>query len=492
MKLHTRGSEKSLSDYPVFVTINTKYYPVFITNKLYFCPVFIYINMNLERKAYKKLLHWKENPDRKPLLIRGARQVGKSTLVRQFSKEFKHYIALNLEKREHKDLFENLDDVKDLMESLRLQFNIPKDDKPLLLFIDEIQESPKAIQQLRYFYEELPEVNVIAAGSLLEFALRKVPSFPVGRIEQMVLHPFDFAEFLMALNQLQALEQLNTVPVKLYAHETLMKLFHTYVIVGGMPEIINKYVKDQSLSNLGSIYEALWQGYKDDVEKYASNDKERKVIRHVIESAPNEKDRIKFEGFGRSAYRSREVGEALRALDLARIIRLIYPAISTQPPLTEDIKRSPRLQFLDTGLLNYALNAQSEMIGIEDFSDFYKGKIIQHLITQELQAQYDLPSYKPHFWVREKANSSAEVDLIYQYKKYLIPIEIKSGEQGKLRSLHQFVEQANHPYAVRLLANRYSIEKVKTPGGKSYILLNLPYYLGSKLPEYISWFVENN
>jgi hypothetical protein len=448
--------------------------------------------MNLKRKAYQKLLKWKSNPGRKPLLIRGARQVGKSTLVQEFSKEFRHFISLNLEKKEHQRWFEELDSIKDIMEVLSLQFDIPVQEQPILLFIDEIQESPKAIQQLRYFYEEMPGLYVIAAGSLLEFALRKVPSFPVGRVEQMVLHPFDFEEFLMALDHKQALNQFSIIPVKPLAHELLMKLFHIYAIIGGMPEVVKQYVTKQSMADLGPIYEALWQGYKDDVEKYAANTTERKVIRHVIDTAPSEKDRIKFEGFGRSAYRSREVGEALRALDLARIVRLIYPVTSTGLPLSEDIKRRPRLQFLDTGLLNYTLHIQAEMIMVEDFNDFYKGKIIQHLITQELQARFDVPSYKPNFWVREKANSNAEVDLVYQHRKYLIPIEIKSGDQGKLRSLHQFVDQSNHPYAVRLLANGLSVENAITPGGKPYMLMNLPYYLGNKIPEYISWFIENH
>lgn len=448
--------------------------------------------MDLTRKAYRELLKWKENPDRKPLLIRGARQVGKSTMVRQFSKEFHHYISLNLEKQQDRRWFEQIDNVNDIMKALSLHYNIPNDGKSRLLFIDEIQEFPKAIQQLRYFYEELPELYVIAAGSLLEFALKKVASFPVGRVEQMVLHPFDFEEFLMALNQEQALLQLNSIPVASWAHESLMKWFHIYIIIGGMPEVIKQYITDGNYSHLGNIYESIWQGYKDDVEKYASNSTERKIIRHVIETAPVERERIKFEGFGQSSYRSREVGEALRALNLSRIIRLIYPVTNTEPPLIEDIKKSPRLQFLDTGLLNYVLNVQAEMIGIEDFNTFYKGKIIQHLVSQELQAQFDTPSYKPHFWVREKANSNAEVDLIYQYKKYIIPIEIKSGEQGKLRSLHQFVQQANHPYAIRMSSIHYSIEKVQTPAGKPYILLNLPYYLGTKLPEYVSWFVDNN
>lgn len=362
---------------------------------------------------------------------------------------------------------------------------------PTLLFLDEIQESPKAIQQLRYFYEELPHIHVVAAGSLLEFALKKVPSFPVGRVEQMVLHPFDFEEYLMAQDHHRMVDELHVIPYHDYGYQSIMDQFHKYAIIGGMPEAIKQFITDQSLAALGGVYDALWQGYQDDAEKYASNQTERKILRHIINSAPHEKDRICFEGFGHSAYRSREAGEAFRALDLARIIRLMYPSTAINPPLNEDLKKRPRLQFLDTGILNHALNIQAELIGVTDMHTVLKGRIIQHLVIQELQAQHDSTFYRPHFWVREKAKSNAEVDLLYQYKKYLIPIEIKSGPQGKLRSLHQFMELCGHPYAVKLLANRFSVERVKTPSGHPYLLMNLPYFLGVKIPQYVEWFIRH-
>ncbi|MBN1198058.1 MAG: AAA family ATPase [Bacteroidales bacterium] len=477
--------------YPVFITNDSHFYAVFITHLLYICPEYITWSMIFNRKALFKLMKWKESPGRKPLLIRGARQVGKSTLIRQFAAEFTHFIELNLEKDQYRRLFEEVDSVSYLMDAIYLITRIPKTDKPTLLFLDEIQESPKAIQQLRYFYEELPHLYVVAAGSLLEFVLKKVASFPVGRVEQMVLHPFDFEEFLMAEGNQQALTELNTIPCHGFGYQSMTEQFHNYTIVGGMPEAIKQYVTDHSFANIGGIYDALWQGYKDDAEKYASNQTERKIIRHVIDSSPNEKDRISFEGFGNSVYRSREIGKALRALDLARVVRLVYPSTSLTPPMNEDLKKRPRLQFLDTGLLNHALNIQAEMIGVNDLHLVCKGRIIQHMVIQELQSQHDSTLYKPHFWVREKAKSSAEVDLVYHYKQYLIPIEIKSGEQGKLRSLHQFMESCGHPYAVRLLANRFSVENVKTPSGIPYLLMNLPYYLGTKLPQYIEWFIHN-
>ncbi len=192
--------------------------------------------MEFKRKALNKLHSWKENPSRRPLLIRGARQVGKTTLVRTFSRSFSSYIELNLEKASHKKIFE-LEDVKKILNAAALLKGITLNTKSTLLFIDEIQESPEAIKLLRYFYEETPGIFVIAAGSLLEFAMKKVPNFPVGRINYLYLHPVNFPEYLMAENNPVAVEALNTIPVRDYSHDILLRLFHEYTLIGGMPEI---------------------------------------------------------------------------------------------------------------------------------------------------------------------------------------------------------------------------------------------------------------
>lgn len=444
----------------------------------------------ITRKAYSKLLEWKQSKDRKPLLIRGARQVGKTTIVRQFSNEFNNYIELNLEREADRKIFD-IDEIEKILNAVYLLKGLTPTDKPTLLFIDEIQESPKAIQQLRYFYEEKPELYVIAAGSLLEFALREVPSFPVGRIEYLYLHPLNFIEYLEAIQNRQAISVINTVPIPSYSHRTISNLFHDYAIIGGMPEVVAHYIENKSIATLAKNYNRLWQAYKDDVEKYSRNDTDKKIIRHVIETAPFETDRIKFERFGRSNYQSREVGEALRSLDLAKIVQLIYPTTSLEPPIIPDLKKRPRLQFLDTGMVNHVLLLQGEMIGINDLNDFYKGKIIQHLVNQELISIHEEIPYKPHFWVREKKDSNSEVDLVYRHNKYIIPIEVKSGKQGRLRSLHQFIERTNHPYAIRMYAGEFNVEKAKTPGGTTYLLMNLPYYLGTLIPDYINYFIKN-
>ncbi|HPQ35949.1 MAG TPA: AAA family ATPase [Tenuifilaceae bacterium] len=444
----------------------------------------------ISRIAYQKLREWKELPSRKPLLIRGARQVGKTTLVREFAKEFDHFVELNLERDSDRAIFE-MDDINMILNAAYLLKGIIVDSRPTLLFIDEIQESPQAIQKLRYFYEDRPDIYLIAAGSLLEFALRKVPSFPVGRVSYLYLSPICFDEFLMAIDNIPALEALNTIPLPNYAHSVLLNLFHEYTVIGGMPEVVSHYIANRNVSQLATIYKQLWQAYKDDAEKYSTNDTERRIIRHVIDSAPFEPDRIKFEGFGKSNYRSREVGEAVRSLDLAGIIRLIYPSTSLDPPIVTDLRKRPRLQFLDTGLLNNALNLQGDLLKESDMNNFHRGKISQHLVTQQLIAIEQTIRYNPHFWVREDKDSNSEVDLIYQYGSYVIPIEVKSGKQGRLRSLHQFMERAKHRFAIRLYAGMYSVEKVTTPNGTPYNLMNLPYSLATKIPQYIEYLIKN-
>lgn len=448
---------------------------------------------NFKRDITQSLEGWKASDNRKPLIIRGARQVGKTTLIKQFSNVYKNSILLNLEKKADLSFFEMYDDVHSIKEALFIANNISSKDKGYtLLFIDEIQESTKAIQLLRYFYEEIPELHVIAAGSLLEFAMKDVKSFPVGRVEFLYLYPLNFSEYLLASNHLIGLEQLNRVPVNPVAHLVLMDMFHKYSIIGGMPEILKTYLKNESLSDLPKVYESIWGAYKNDVEKYTSNKTERNVIKHIMSNAHLYLDeRMKFQGFANSNYKSREVGEAFRNLDNAMVIQLIYPTTDTEVPIKSNIRKSPRMQFLDTGIVNHALGIQGKMLALSDLSSSFKGALIPHLITQELISLNTIRNDKPNFWVRDKKQSSAEVDLVYSYNDMVIPIEIKSGATGSLKSLHQFIERSEHKYAIRIYGGEFNIQENITPGGVPYLLMNLPYYLGSKIPEYVKFFIEN-
>jgi hypothetical protein len=451
--------------------------------------------LSFNRYIYRYLEEWKISSIRKPLILRGARQVGKTTLVKEFSKTFQKSILINLEKPKDIRFFEDYDDVNTIKDALFFEYNISNNAiDSTLLFIDEIQESPKAIQLLRYFYEEIPELHIIAAGSLLEFAMQHIKSFPVGRVEFLYLHPLNFSEFLSAIGQSQAFEELNQIPIKEFAHTTLLNLFNTYTIIGGMPEIVKTYLANKSIADLPKVYESIWATYKNDVEKYTSNDTERKVIRHIMDVAHLYADqRVKFQNFGNSNYRSREVGEAFRNLNDAKIIQLIYPTTDLEAPIKPDLKKSPKLQFLDTGLINHDLKIQGELLALDDLSTAYKGAIIPHIIFQEVVSLNTINNKKPHFWVREKSQASSEVDLVIQQEDKVIPVEIKSGPNGKLKSLHEFMERTDHHYAIRMYAGSFSIEDHITPKQKKpYKLMNLPYYLGTKLPEYIAYFIKNH
>lgn len=448
--------------------------------------------MSFKRHITSHLHKWKSSKDRKPLILRGARQVGKTTLIKQFSQTYKHQVFLNLELPNDIKFFTKYNDVPTIVEVLLIANNIsPSEKKDTILFIDEIQESPEAIALLRYFFEMELELHVIAAGSLLEHAMKKVKSFPVGRVQMLHLYPINFQEFLEASGQSSPLKHFNDVPFKPLAHRILLELFNRYAIIGGMPEVVKKYIETKSVADLPPIYESIWETYKNDVQKYASNHTEARVIKHIMSTAHLYVDqRIKFQNFGNSNYRSREVGSAMRHLDDARIIQLIYPTTDTETPIKPDLKKSPRLQFLDTGLINNELNVQVEMLAMEDLSSAFRGSIIPHLITQELMSTNTTKATKPNFWVREKKQSSAEVDMVVQFRNLVIPIEIKSGKEGTLKSLHQFVEASNHPYAVRMYAGEFRIDKHTTRNGKEYFLMNLPYYLGTKLKKYIEYFID--
>lgn len=434
----------------------------------------------------ERLIEWKNKENNKPLILRGARQVGKSTLAEELGSHYKVFIRLNLERRRDAVLFEDTDDIQFLIDKIALSQNKEYIPKKTLLFIDEIQELPKCIALLRYFYEDLPDLDVIAAGSLLEFAIGDVPSFPVGRVEQLSVYPMSFAEWLEALREDQALKYFQQTPTPSFAHDRLLELFNTYMIVGGMPEVVSTYVSSgKMISSLQPIYSSIWDTYVRDIEKYGSNNSERAILRHIIAVAPSVRDRITFAGFGKSNYRSREVGEAFRKLDKAGILRLIYPTSSTQLPIQLNYRRKPRVQFLDIGLMNYVAGIQGEMIGVTDLNSLYKGYLTQHAITQELICTQPRIDYLPPFWTRESANANAEVDLLITHKSMVYPVEVKSGAKGRLRSLHEFIKVSDQKVGLRLLANEYSVVSGITADKVEYQLINIPYYDGSKLSGYI-------
>ncbi len=443
-----------------------------------------------ERDILLEMKKWREKDTRKPLILRGARQVGKTTVVRQFSEEFREFIYLNLELPEDRKPFEQFSNFESLLQSLFFLKNKSLAERSnTLVFIDEIQEVPDALQQLRYFFEEAPDIPVIAAGSMLESLFNPNISFPVGRVEYLVIQPASFREFLGAIGETAALQQVLTIPAASFAHDALLKLFRTYCLIGGMPEIVAHYAAHKDLTALTSIYESLLVSYLDDVEKYAHRTSQIEYIRHAIRASFAEAGkRIKFQHFGNSSYKSREMGEALRALEKALLIHLVYPQTSPVLPLLPDLSKSPRLHVLDTGMLNYFVGLQQEILGTSDLNSLYQGLVIEHIVGQELLACQYSSLHGLSFWIREKATSSAEVDYLFRYKEKLVPVEVKSGATGTLRSLALFMDMAPHNIAIRLYAGEILISTITTSGGKTVHLLNLPYYLVSQIEKYLEWF----
>ena len=375
-------------------------------------------------------------------------------------------------------LFEKEQEVEDLLSEIFLFCNKEKTPGKTLLFIDEIQNSKTSLMKLRYFYEaKLDDLYVIAAGSLLETMLTKKISFPVGRVEYLAVRPCVFNEFLHAIGETQLEKALLNHKIPEALHTKMMNLFNTFALIGGMPEIVADYAQNKNFMGLNSIYESLLTSYRDDVEKYARNETMSQVIRYILQSGWNfAAQRITLGSFGGSSYKSREMGEAFRTLEKTYILELCHPTTDTLVPLSKDLKRSPKLLWLDCGLVNFAANVQKEVFGAADILDAWRGRIAEQIVAQELLALDSRVTNQRNFWVRNKKDSDAEVDFVLQYESKVIPIEVKSGHNAKLRSLHLFMEEAPHDIAVRVWSQPFSVDEVSTQTGKKFKLINLPFY----------------
>ena len=403
--------------------------------------------------------------------------MGKTTLTDEFGESFEVYLKLNLDEPEHIRLFESYKNMDTLLTGIYLVNGVERKDAPTLLFIDEIQNSPRAVSLLRYFYEKTPWLYVIAAGSLLESLIDKQISFPVGRVEYLAVHPCSFNEFLGAMGnaELQKAQQIGEIPESI--HQMAINLFNQYALVGGMPEAVADYAENKDILALGRIYDTLLSGYRDDTEKYAPTDSMRHILRHILKIGWNYAgQRIKFERFGESDYRSREVGEAFRLLEKAMLLEPVYPYSGYKVPVIPELKRSPKLLWLDTGIVNYVAGIQKEIFNVKDITDAWRGKVAEHIVGQELLSGNIKFSAKRNFWVRNAIGSDAEIDFIIQYDSLIIPVEVKSGHNSKLRSLHLFMDEVEHQTAIRIWSGTFSIDKVTTPKGKRFNLYNIPFY----------------
>jgi len=433
--------------------------------------------------------HWRSKKRRKPLVIRGARQVGKTVAVSLFGeKHFDNVIVLNLEKEENLSMFQRVLPIPELIQLIQLRTGKKVVPGSTLLFIDEIQNSQVAMTQMRYFYEEMPELHVMAAGSLLEIKTKTEGfSFPVARVEYCYMHPVTFYEFLEAIGDREILDYIScfdfSTEIPEEIHRLLLKKFNEYVIVGGMPEAVARYVEDRSFLDLDPVYESLLTGFKDDVYKYSSQARVP-YLQHVIQHCPHYAGKsIKYEKFGESDFKSREMKNAFDVLEKAMIIKRVFSSSSTRIPFTENLRKSPKLIFLDSGLVNYTLGVREELYTAEDLNNIFQGQIAEQVVGQTLQTFSQSKEYSFAYWVRASKNSLAEVDFLVQWKSHVIPIEVKSGKTGRLKSLHLFMEESDAPVAVRIHSGNFYNQEIERINGDTFTLLSIPFYLSYRFEE---------
>lgn len=440
------------------------------------------------REVLKQMMTWRDSRNRRPLILRGARQVGKTTLVNEFGKDFANYLYFNLERNTDKALLEMDLPTDDLVNTMFVRKGMRKKSGSTLIFIDEIQNSPSAVARLRYFYEDCPDLYVVAAGSLLENVVDVKASFPVGRVDYLPVRPCSFREFVSAIGKESQLAIMDRPELTNAFHAEYMSLFNQYFLVGGMPEVVQHYADYADIIALTPIYSRLIRAYMEDVEKYSRSNKTSETVRYIIQNGWLQAGAtITLGRFNGSEYQSREVGEAFRLLQKVMLLELVYPTVSALPPVLPEVRRMPKLFWFDTGLVNYVGKVRKDIIGSENaIFDQWKGRIAEQVVAQELLTlNYDI-NQKRAFWTKGKGGQGAEVDLLWMIDGDLLPIEVKAGHNSHLRSLHSFMDESNINVAVRVWSGPFSVDDVRTTKGrKSFRLINLPFYLVGNIEQVV-------
>lgn len=432
---------------------------------------------------------WLISTDRKPLVIRGARQVGKTWLVRYFAEiSQKQLIELNFEKQPSHASFFDTNDPEHILLNLSAMVGEKIDPKKHLLFLDEIQTVPKIFSKLRWFAEDLPSLPVIAAGSLLEFMLIEHSfSMPVGRINYMHLEPMSFEEFILANNKSSLYDYIkkydlkNEIPIAI--HEQLMRLFKEYLLVGGLPAVVSNWIRERSLSKMNQIQNDLLTTYRDDFAKYKGRIATER-LEEVMMSVPKMLGQKFVYSHINKNIQSSTIKQALHLLENARICHRIKSSSANGIPLGAEIKGKYFKEiFVDVGLCNTSLgfdlnqiNAASEIIMINN------GGVAEQVVGQLLRTIF-APYIEPalYCWHRDEMGSSAEIDYVIQHGSNAVPIEVKAVKTGSLKSLHLFMGLKKIAVALRINSDYPNKTNVamKDHTGKvvKYSLLSIPFYL---------------
>jgi predicted AAA+ superfamily ATPase len=425
----------------------------------------------IKRQIDTVLLDWKNAKRHKPLLLRGARQVGKSSSVRELGKHFECYLEINFENKEHKKakkIFENSSSPKTIIDELFAMFGVPVEAGKTLLFLDEIQSCLDVISALRFFYEEMPALHVVAAGSLLEFALEELPSFGVGRITSQFMYPLSFGEYLCAMKMERLSEAVKTAtpekPLSPAIHQTALKYLVNHIVIGGMPEVVATYSSGGTLAECMKILDDLMLTYYDDFAKYKKKTPSL-LLRQTFKSIAEQTG----QKFNYSKISREERHETLKqSVELLVLAGLAYPQNRTSAnalPLGAEVNHKFR-KFLifDTGIMLRLLGEDiSDILLGETLEQINKGDVAELFAGLELlKNSSSVATDDLYYWQRDERGSHAQIDFLIRKKNNIVPIEVKSGTTGKMQSLHLFMNEKQSEYGIRTSLENFAMyDKIK-------------------------------
>ena len=416
------------------------------------------------RKIDNELLAWSKAPDHKVLLLRGARQVGKSSSVRHLGDNFQYFLEVNFEEdKEAHSFFEKGSlSPQPICELLALKYKTPIIPGKTLLFFDEIQSCIPAISSLRFFYEKMPDLHVIAAGSLLEFALEEIPSFGVGRITSMFMYPFSYFEFLHAMDENLLIEAIRNANIKNPLHEVIhnkaVELFKRFLLIGGMPEAVAKYANTTDLLQTQTVLTSLLVSLKNDFAKYNKRVPLSRLNEVFTSVAHQSEGKFVYEKAATQASNV-QVKQALELLIMAGLVVPVTHTAANGIPLGAEINpKFQRMFMMDTGLFQRIMALDMSRIFVtSDFNTINRGAMAELFVGLELLKNSSC--YNPnalYYWQRDKNSGSAQIDFLFQRGEKIIPIEVKAGIQGSMQSLRWFMKEKGIDTGIRTSLENFS------------------------------------
>jgi predicted AAA+ superfamily ATPase len=424
----------------------------------------------MKRDLEAHLKQWRTHPLRKPLILRGARQVGKSWLARRFGQDFENFVELNFDKDKNaKKLFEGDLHIPKILERICLYKSTAITPGKTLLFLDEIQECEQALKSLRYFKEDYPQLHVIAAGSLLDFTLEKL-GFPVGRVQSVFVHPLSFGEYLTVMGQENLRFQLTLSSPHEVLHQELLEHLKYYFWLGGMPEVVKSWRDHHNGKYCQEIQDEIINSYKEDIEKYSSKAQIESVEKVFSRIPLLIGQKFKYNNIDPES-RSKPLKDSLHLLQKSGIAHIVYHSSAQALPLAATRnERSFKVFFFDIGLAQRILKLDLAEWLLCPLEIKQIGSIAEQYVAQEYIAQKAITApAELYYWRREETKSNAEVDFIFVKDGEIFPVEVKSGTTGSLKSMHLFIE--SHPNS------RLGIKISESPFSESEKLISLPFYL---------------